>query len=471
MHRFLQQVAYLCGLAAAVWYIVHQTQSMLDTTKPDQYIKHLQDNSHYYKEGMERMTNMSSQEFIRLRQAELSRRENLWFLFAKKHNVDLALIAKKVQQTLSPFSKGIVRNQVVKACSLEESEAICFFLINGTLMSHDPKTPALKEAAKDFANLIYQTQTAFGDTLPNMMLVYNVMDTPRIIPGRIPNNTMNATIGVEPYYDMVKALCKNIEVRYKDQHAHLAVPYKSFVIHDLAPMFSASVINNCSMDIHFPHHSFVRWLDVYPKLLKRHDKIPWSEKKAVAFWRGNLTGGFINQNTLRYMPRFFIAMQNRSDFDFAITHSPLSGKKYNETKGKMKYDSWRYKYVMDLDSNGASEDMATLLASGSAIMKHDPLYQEFYYDWMIPNAHFAPIFGDFRNLNDTVELLKERDDIAEKFAKESFEFFKHKLKPAAVYAYIYNLLTSYWWLHLFEYIPQPCEKCVTYNNDFKTVNI
>ncbi len=462
--KFLDYACYFGMLFIFIaWFAQKKTKFEQDQAVFTDMMSKLVEEGEIFKKGVRNINMSNPSEFVKIRQYEFARKERLWELYGKVHDINLKQIATTVKKALLPFEFGIKREDVFRACSLEEIDAVCFFIINGTIMSRPLPNESTKQAAIGIAKLLYQTQEAFNDTFPNMIFPYNTMNTPRIVPGTIPNNTMNATVGSSKFLAMAKQLCPEMVERYKTQGSHMSNPYRTFIIHERTPIFSSSGMYGCGIDIPFPHHSYHKWNRTYPALIKKHDSHEWDTKKDKLFWRGNITGGYIVKNTYAHMPRIRLVTKNNTDYSLEFTHMfDHNGTLHFQNNEIMLYDSYKYKYLFDIDSDGRSEEFAQLLASGSVILKHDPLYYEFFYDWMIPNLHFLPIAGDFSNLDNVIKKLRENPEMAKQIADEAFDFYKKSLKPDAIYAYIYNLLTSYWWLHLFEYVPQHCEKCIVY---------
>ena len=68
------------------------------------------------------------------------------------------------------------------------------------------------------------------------------------------------------------------------------------------------------------------------------------------------------------------------------------------------------------------------LASGSCILKVDSKYKfyQWFYQFMKPWEHFVPINADLSDLNEKLIYLRHNQEIGEKIAKNSTEFFGSK---------------------------------------------
>lgn len=195
------------------------------------------------------------------------------------------------------------------------------------------------------------------------------------------------------------------------------------IVHDLFPIFSQSKISSYN-DI------------LYPSPWYWHDKVPYEEKKDMAwatkkdelYWRGSTTGGFSRnggwrrQHRQRLVQKLNTADQarilvNRGDEtrpEWAVKEVPRGDYKdiinvrfshvgqcdpgdcdaqtefFQVTDRVEQQDAWQYKYLLDMDGNAFSGRFYAFLQSRSLIYKF-AIFREWHYEWLKSWAHYIPL--------------------------------------------------------------------------------
>lgn len=103
----------------------------------------------------------------------------------------------------------------------------------------------------------------------------------------------------------------------------------------------------------------------------------------------------------------------------------------------------RYKYLMYLDGNTASDRLRYLLAFDSVVIKHESPYYEFYYPFLKPFEHYVPVQADFSDLISTLEQLDSDDAYCRAVAQNGRDFVARHLTYPSVMRYIKEVLEAY----------------------------
>ncbi len=157
------------------------------------------------------------------------------------------------------------------------------------------------------------------------------------------------------------------------------------------------------------------------------NRIPWEDRRAIAFWRGNTTG-IRTGESWNSIPRIQLCeICNKEDvrsfFDVGLSglaQIPKYEIKKVTNSGLMRdyvpiLSSDQYKYQIDIDGNSnAWSGFFQKLLSGSAILKvaSPHRFRQWYYDRLIPWEHFVPVESDMTDLVEKTQWLIANDDKA-----------------------------------------------------------
>ncbi|KAJ7264073.1 glycosyl transferase family 90-domain-containing protein [Mycena haematopus] len=189
---------------------------------------------------------------------------------------------------------------------------------------------------------------------------------------------------------------------------------------DLYPMFSMATISPCFADILYPT-SYYYDRTFWSGQFEFPDTIPWDQKKSQLYWRGMGSGGLIINSNYHSFPRYRLVRLARSypslldvritsisDVYCRIDHEAACDRakveeEYNVTgKVEPREDSYKYKYVLDVDGATFSGRFIGLLRTGSLVFK-STIFEEYFNDWLRPYEHFVPVLPDLSNLVAMVE--------------------------------------------------------------------
>ena len=110
----------------------------------------------------------------------------------------------------------------------------------------------------------------------------------------------------------------------------------------------------------------------------------------------------------------------------------------------MPLEQWkRYKYIVHLDGNTAAFRLANTMRTGSAILKQDSPFVEYWYDGIRPDVHYRRVRANLADLPDQVRFLIDHDQEARRLAQAAEAFAAAHLTRSAVCAYVLELLEAY----------------------------
>ncbi|KAJ7828388.1 glycosyl transferase family 90-domain-containing protein [Mycena olivaceomarginata] len=314
-------------------------------------------------------------------------------------------------------------------------------------------------------------------SLPDMNLVFNHRDEPRVaFDARIPN-TLNEGLTVDdvaPFFNQPRPTSKfytdekhclfpsgpNGFLTYaNDANSFLLYSASADFTTDLYPVLSQTKIYPCFADILFPSEFHYPRAYNSPKYAYP-DNVPWDEKKPVLYWRGQSTGGWIYGDNYRSFPRFRLLDVARTPaaaglMDVAISvfyahYCGLEGcdaerikAEYNITgENAPREDVYRYKYVFDVDGNSFSGRYLGLLKSGSLVFK-STIFAEYFDEWLQPFVHYIPVLPDLSDLVERIEWARAHDAEARRIQQAGQEFVERVLTDAQNDCYFFLVLLEW----------------------------
>ncbi|KAJ7701083.1 hypothetical protein B0H17DRAFT_1045961 [Mycena rosella] len=303
-----------------------------------------------------------------------------------------------------------------------------------------------------------RTFARFASFMPNMNVVLNGRDEPRVIfDYRRPNmkraalNTSDRTpfehapqSTARFFKDVVHCLVPDRPIGFtelaNDASAFMLASSSTEFTTDMYPVLSMAKIAPCFADILVPsefYYSDSRWAPryAYP------DNIPWDAKIPRLYWRGKSSGGRISGTNYRAFPRFRavdIGRENLDLMDVALSgfHASLCDDDCDAAAIKAEYNItgtstpretvYGYKYALDLDGNSFSGRYLGLLRSGSLVFKvpspvcilqtielltraQTTIFAEYFNDWLRPFEHYIPVLPDLSDLVEKIEWAVAHD--------------------------------------------------------------
>jgi hypothetical protein len=166
----------------------------------------------------------------------------------------------------------------------------------------------------------------------------------------------------------------------------------------------------------------------------RRNRVPWHDRKPVAFWRGSTTG-ISAGNSWRGLARAKLcdlSLRDTTLFDVGFSdvtqRSEIESAEIRDAgllRGPVPWQEWnRYKYLIDIDGNtNAFKGLFQRLLTGSPILKVESrqAFVQWYYDELRPWINYVPISADMSDLVDKVRWLQSHDEITEVIGKRGRE--------------------------------------------------
>ncbi|KAF8495321.1 hypothetical protein JB92DRAFT_3146989 [Gautieria morchelliformis] len=135
---------------------------------------------------------------------------------------------------------------------------------------------------------------------------------------------------------------------------------------------------------------------------------------------------------------------------------------WRKTLGIWGVERSRWKYVLDLDSNGHSADFVTSLSLGSVVLK-STIFPHWNSDWLIPYYHYIPVQQDYSDVYNVmaffagppasgavadhqglrIDASRGHDDLAQKIGENAERFARTQWRWEDMQVYTYRLLLEY----------------------------
>jgi FkbM family methyltransferase len=158
-------------------------------------------------------------------------------------------------------------------------------------------------------------------------------------------------------------------------------------------------------------------------------RVPWQDRRQVAFWRGATTGMKPSQRAWRGLERVRLceiarAHQHTGLFDVGISgltqiSEPDVAQEIMESGlvlGRVPWEDWgRYKYLIMIDGNSSPySNLIQGLLTGSPVLRVESsrALRQWFYSELIPWHNYIPIAPDMSDLLDKVRWLTRNDEFA-----------------------------------------------------------
>lgn len=161
-------------------------------------------------------------------------------------------------------------------------------------------------------------------------------------------------------------------------------------------------------------------------------KVPWNEKKNIAFWRGRdsrqerldlvkLSKKYPKILDAKLTNMFFFK-HNKKELGELAKHVPF-------------YDFFKYKYQVTLDGTVAAYRFPYLMAGDGLIFKQESGYYEHFYRDLKPYTHYIPIEKDLSDLLQKIRWAKLHDEESKMIAINASLFTNNFLLAPDLYCY------------------------------------
>ncbi|KAJ7583091.1 glycosyl transferase family 90-domain-containing protein [Mycena floridula] len=323
-----------------------------------------------------------------------------------------------------------------------------------------------------------RTMDRFANLLPDMNIILNGRDEPRILFNHRDEDVIGRALDVSDptpfehqpsptsmvFKDQKMCIIPNRPSGFtspaNDASAFLIDSSSTQYTTDFYPMLSMTRISPCFSDILVPSEFYYSDSSWAPKYSHAND-IAWDDKTPKLYWRGATSGGIIHGDNYRKFPRFHMIDigRNHSDIiDVALTvfqgslcsddcNGEAIKKEYGITgEGAPREDAYQYKYLADVDGNSFSGRYFGLLRSGSLVFK-STVFNEYFNDWLRPFVHFIPVLPDMSDLVAKVEWAIANDAEAHRIQEAGRQFAERVLTDAQNDCYFIAVLLEWAQLH------------------------
>lgn len=193
------------------------------------------------------------------------------------------------------------------------------------------------------------------------------------------------------------------------------------------------------------------WSYFHRSLLSLAAATPFTERKAVAFYRGMCRGypGSVPRVELGAMKHplldvGFFQLCKRQHWAKAPTEYRLMSQRLKRMP-PMKFSNFtQYQYQIHMPGATNATYSRTLqftLGMGSVVLKWDNPYYEFYYEWLEEGKHYLTV--NATNIVDTVQSLNHDPEGTAEMAAATTAWFREHLHPDFLQQYWFHLLSEY----------------------------
>ena len=212
-----------------------------------------------------------------------------------------------------------------------------------------------------------------------------------------------------------------------------------------------------NLDIPIP--SADEWKDI--DTFKNLEKVPWSEKKPIAFFRGSSTGC---GTKITNNPRLLLAdisykwkkIPDKSNLiDVAFSRIVARIKVYDQFIGIQNQKEYayllgsfvntneqlRYKYIFNIEGNAQAYRYPNEFKKRSLILNVESEFHMWFEPLLINNKHMINIKPDYSNLLERLLYLNANDSIAKKIASNGYKFSIRYINK--------KMIATYWLYYMY----------------------
>jgi hypothetical protein len=174
----------------------------------------------------------------------------------------------------------------------------------------------------------------------------------------------------------------------------------------------------------------------------RDNRVPWTARTPVAFWRGATTGIPATHGNWRSLERVKLCELARRNSHTGLIDAGISSivqfdapdivrqiRDSGLVRDPVQWCDWnRYKYLIDIDGNSSPwSSLFQRLLTASPVLKVESSrgMQQWFYDELIPWQNYVPIAPDMSDLMDKVAWLVRNDSVAEQIGCEGHALAEH----------------------------------------------
>lgn len=141
------------------------------------------------------------------------------------------------------------------------------------------------------------------------------------------------------------------------------------------------------------------------------DKIPYTEKKAMAVFRGKVPG---KPKRIQFFDRYF------GDPRVDLGDSSRHGNPAWRTPKMTLADQLRYKWILALEGFDVASNLKWVMSSGSVAVMPEPEFETWYMEGrLLPDVHYLRINNDYSDLHERLDMLESNPDMARRIITEA----------------------------------------------------
>mmetsp|Transcript_3879 Transcript_3879/g.11239 ORF Transcript_3879/g.11239 Transcript_3879/m.11239 type:complete len:462 (+) Transcript_3879:334-1719(+) len=364
-----------------------------------------------------------------------------WLQYAERHRCELHRY-EQMERDLQPFRDLLAREgPAAMAAALSEAQKLRHTAVIDVKDGRADLARAITGNAAYAGPRYLAFIRRFQEHLPDMRLVVNLMDEPRVLlgPGSVQERYGSAT-------------CAGASQDFhKSRHLHGYIISPTSAVTDastLMPVLSQTKILGCHSDIMIPSH-----YNHEMNRAKKHQVPDWERRRDVLYWRGSTTGGVCRGGEdfrKFHRQRLVEAGRNCSDMDLAFTaiiacddtcckdQQALYGTAERVSRSTM----WQYKYQMVIDGNSFNSRLPLLLSSNSVVFRAG-LFAEWFDERLVPGRHLLPVRLDLSDLRAQLNWAKSHDRKARAMAEAAKQLVSEHMRLEDIQCYTWRLLLEY----------------------------
>lgn len=187
-----------------------------------------------------------------------------------------------------------------------------------------------------------------------------------------------------------------------------------------------------------------RWDVMRGELLAEAARLPWQDRRPLAFFRGSRTSALRDALVLHSVasgaPWDVRYTLNQSQRDTQFITDVLKLEPAQEVGPR---EHCAYRYLLNFDGVAASFRLKNLLACGSTVLYVRPEWIEFFYYALVPWQHYVPLPYDVAAADDTLRMLLGNEVLSRQIADNGRAFVEQHLTLRDVSNYWRKLLREY----------------------------
>jgi hypothetical protein len=166
--------------------------------------------------------------------------------------------------------------------------------------------------------------------------------------------------------------------------------------------------------------------------------IPFEDRDNRCIFRGNSINGsefhFVSASDRRGKnPRQFLEAMDLNKEYFDVTGNFMT-----------QADQAKYKYILDIDGwSNAWDGLRWKLYSGSVVLKHIGVFEQWYYKELQPFVHYVPVKNDFSDLVAMVEWCRANQSKCLQISRNARAFAKERLNYPTVVGEFREQMVNY----------------------------